>query len=266
MNCLVCYFSPTKNTENVVRIIIEKAKHTYEDIDVNNTTIIENRYKDIPYVKHYDLLIVSFPVYSQRMPKIFSEYLFSQHINCDKALIVTTYGGVTIGNALEDCSAKLLKLGIKTYGAISVPEKHSYASAFEKYEYYNIAQEEKKKILENFFDKCQENLEKNKPISLRRKTDAAVFFSQRFISRLTVCIPKVNLSKCVRCKKCIKSCPVNAIDENLVINSKECIRCCACVNVCEFDARKCEIKNIISKKIIRKGMNLEKMNDFRIFI
>ena len=40
MNCLVCYFSPTKNTENVVRIIIEKAKHTYEDIDVNNTTII----------------------------------------------------------------------------------------------------------------------------------------------------------------------------------------------------------------------------------
>ena len=43
---------------------------------------------------------------------------------------------------------------------------------------------------------------------------------------------KVNLDKCVKCKLCIKSCPVEAITPDFEILSDKCTRCNSCLDAC----------------------------------
>ena len=44
--------------------------------------------------------------------------------------------------------------------------------------------------------------------------------------------------KCIKCKLCIKTCPVGAIDENFVIDNNKCTRCNSCADVCPKKAIK----------------------------
>ena len=50
------------------------------------------------------------------------------------------------------------------------------------------------------------------------------------------CNPLVDLyldkSNCIKCKLCIKTCPVNAISDDFVIDNDKCTRCNACKDVC----------------------------------
>lgn len=50
--------------------------------------------------------------------------------------------------------------------------------------------------------------------------------------------PYVKASKCVLCKKCIKTCDVNAIymEDSAIIDSDKCIGCAGCIAVCPYGA------------------------------
>ena len=39
-------------------------------------------------------------------------------------------------------------------------------------------------------------------------------------------------SKCVKCKLCLRSCPVEAISADFVIDPDKCTRCNSCVDIC----------------------------------
>ena len=39
-------------------------------------------------------------------------------------------------------------------------------------------------------------------------------------------------SKCVKCKLCIRSCPVNAISPDFVVDAQSCSRCNSCIDIC----------------------------------
>ncbi|MBE6381217.1 MAG: 4Fe-4S dicluster domain-containing protein [Lentisphaerae bacterium] len=43
---------------------------------------------------------------------------------------------------------------------------------------------------------------------------------------------KLDQSKCVKCKLCIKSCPVGAISDDFVIDTEKCTRCNSCIELC----------------------------------
>ena len=43
---------------------------------------------------------------------------------------------------------------------------------------------------------------------------------------------KVDLAKCVKCRKCIRSCPVGAIADDFTIDSAKCTRCNTCLEQC----------------------------------
>ena len=43
---------------------------------------------------------------------------------------------------------------------------------------------------------------------------------------------KLDQSKCVKCRMCIKTCPVNAISDDFVIDADKCTRCNSCMDVC----------------------------------
>lgn len=48
----------------------------------------------------------------------------------------------------------------------------------------------------------------------------------------------INHDKCIKCKKCIKKCPHNAIAKNIKIDEKSCIGCGVCVKICPKNAIK----------------------------
>jgi len=43
---------------------------------------------------------------------------------------------------------------------------------------------------------------------------------------------KVDLAKCIKCRKCIRSCPVGAIADDFTIDSAKCTRCNTCLEQC----------------------------------
>ncbi|MBQ7396334.1 MAG: 4Fe-4S binding protein [Lentisphaeria bacterium] len=43
---------------------------------------------------------------------------------------------------------------------------------------------------------------------------------------------KLDQSKCVKCRMCIKNCPVDAISDDFVIDADKCTRCNSCMDVC----------------------------------
>jgi NADH-quinone oxidoreductase subunit F len=43
---------------------------------------------------------------------------------------------------------------------------------------------------------------------------------------------KLDQSKCIKCKLCIKNCPVDAVSDDFVIDNSKCTRCNTCIEVC----------------------------------
>ena len=43
---------------------------------------------------------------------------------------------------------------------------------------------------------------------------------------------KLDQSKCIKCKLCIKNCPVNAVSDDFIIDNSKCVRCNTCIEVC----------------------------------
>ncbi|WP_302454575.1 NADH-ubiquinone oxidoreductase-F iron-sulfur binding region domain-containing protein [Victivallis vadensis] len=56
---------------------------------------------------------------------------------------------------------------------------------------------------------------------------------------------KLDQSKCVKCRLCIKNCPVGAISDDFVVDNTKCTRCNTCVDICP--------KKAISR--VKKGSN-----------
>ena len=46
---------------------------------------------------------------------------------------------------------------------------------------------------------------------------------------------KLDQSKCIKCKLCIKNCPVNAVSADFVIDNSKCTKCNTCIEVCPKD-------------------------------
>ena len=48
--------------------------------------------------------------------------------------------------------------------------------------------------------------------------------------------PEIDKSSCTECRTCINNCPVDAIDDNFIINKEICIGCAQCIAVCPSNA------------------------------
>jgi NADH-quinone oxidoreductase subunit F len=46
---------------------------------------------------------------------------------------------------------------------------------------------------------------------------------------------KIDQSKCIKCKLCIKNCPVDVVSDDFVIDNNKCTRCNTCIEVCPKD-------------------------------
>ena len=145
------------------------------------------------------LCIVAVPVYGGRVPAPVVNRLHNINGNGANALLVAVYGNRAIDDCLLELKNILTEQGFKCRAAISAVAEHSMMPKFAT----------------------------NRPDDEDRKE--LISFAQKI---------KVN-KDCVKCGKCAKICPVNAIsfDNPTCTDKSKCITCMRCISECPQNAR-----------------------------
>jgi ferredoxin-type protein NapH len=87
------------------------------------------------------------------------------------------------------------------------------------------------------------------PILSKKRTQCAYFCPfgamQGLFDKLNVFDVRIDVKKCVRCKKCMNECPVNSITEASIENGKtgnHCVKCGKCIDLCPKKAVSYHVK------------------------
>lgn len=198
--------------------------------------------RNFDYQKRYDIVILSFPVYAQGIPKPLKAVL--PQIKAPYYIVNITYGRMSFGNCLKD-AGKLLKGQI--IGASLIPAKHTYLNAS------GITLQEITRL-----DQIIASIPLKQYVEIPefpRHPLASFFPALR--SRIGIKIFKT--CECDSCNICALNCPTGSISSGK-INNRKCIRCLKCVNVCP--------KNALRFKMcwsLRYYLRKERDNRFLIF-
>lgn len=240
------YFSPTHNSEKYIRQSLTMIDLETKYIDL---TQINNREK-VYHFNSDDLLVIALPVYGGRIPQVNKDILASLKGNDTPAIIFVTYGNRDFDDALIELYDKLTENGFNIQGAGALIGQHTYSS---KVAYLRPTGED---IIEvkNFISAIlKEDLRKeqlilpgNRPYKTYNKSN----------------VTPINLDQCIKCGKCIKSCPTKAIAKDYSTDSKLCITCNKCVKECPMEARilpeefSCRSKEWLESNFIERKENM----------
>ncbi len=122
MSYTVVTFSPTGQSKACALAVAKATKQEFVERDV--THFIQRR-------KPLDLsdttLIIAFPVYGGRVPRLFADY-FRNQVSCTncKALVIATFGNRAFEDALVEMEDLLLTKDVPLIAAASIGCQHSY--------------------------------------------------------------------------------------------------------------------------------------------
>ena len=173
------------------------------------------------YAKHYQNLVLTFPVYCQNIPDAVK--IFLKNVSVDNLAVVATYGKMCCGNVLYEIQKSYKK---NIVAGAYIPTKHSYINNDDAF-------------LD--FDKLTPILEKIKEPSyiqlprLYKNPLADIFPTLR--SRFGLTIQKG--ADCNGCNLCAECCSFGAITTGKT--NRNCIRCLRCVESCPRQALKIKL-------------------------
>lgn len=226
MNLYEIVFSATGRTQKVTDIVSSVFDENKIKIDLSNPDFKEKLY-DIP---QDSLCIISVPVYNGRVPTPAANNLKNIKSNGATALLIAVYGNRAIDDCLLELKNILTEQGFKCKAAISAVAEHSMMPQFAT----NRPDDEDRKELISFARKIKEKIDNN---TLSESVDVPGKIPYVKSPNLPLKI-KVN-KDCVKCGKCAKICPVNAISFNnpTCTDKSKCITCMRCISECPKRAR-----------------------------
>ena len=265
MNTAIVYMSPnstTKKTATRLRERFEQGGHTVTTIDLAEMKGGTPKDDMLRAIRDADLLGIGSPIYHMNMLAPVLEFLRSyiqpaSVQRSQKAFIFATYGGITSGKAFLNTVKILQTKQIDLVGALKLEAPHFWKlNGFPS----NMAED----TIDRFYQQL-----KQKHFAVMDNSEAIRRFSKqklivKLIYPLTHLIGKkrelpiqFDRQKCTGCKKCVRECPVGAIElqEAPVRDNEACIHCYHCTIACPFDAVICptdKLKEMISlnKKIV----------------
>jgi ferredoxin len=207
MNAVI-FYSNTNNSKAIAEYFANQLVYPLSDIETRCS-------------KHYQNLVLVFPVHCQNIPHIVKNFL--KNVSIENLTVVATYGKICCGNVLYEIQKNYQK---NIVAGAYIPTKHSY--------------------IDNDDVFC--NFDKLKPIVEKVKEPSYIQFSRLYKNPLANIFPKlrsrlgVAIQKnedCNGCNLCAERCSFGAI--NMGKTNHKCIRCFRCVESCPRQALKIKL-------------------------
>ena len=185
--------------------------------------------------EYYQNLVLVFPVHCQNIPDIVKSFL--KNISVENLTVVATYGKMCCGNVLYEIQKNYQK---NIVAGAYIPTKHSYIDNDDAF----CDLDELKPIVEKVKEPSYIKIPK-----LYKNPLADVFPKLR--SRLGLTIQKN--ADCSECNLCAKRCSFGAIQSG--ITNRKCIRCLKCVESCPRQALKIKLGMPLKLYLRKKKSN-----------
>jgi len=251
------YFSATNTTKSIVESIIKGI--SIENVIQYNIT---KRQKDEVSFDRDDLVIFGFPVYSGRIPAVSKEVLDKFRGKNTPAIIVCVYGNRDYDDALLELRDIVSANGFAVISAGAFIGQHSI---FPKVG-YNRPDINDKQQAESFGIESIRRL--NNIDNINTIPEIKIKGNLPYKIPKSVPLTPKGDKKCDGCGKCVRNCPVEAIDIETPRKTDKslCIACARCIYVCPQKARNFGgiIYKLVSNRFVKA--NLQRKEPEVIFI
>ena len=237
----IMYFSPSGNTKKVCEEVA-KSISPGPPIQVDVTKPSSNGSKPADV----DLWVIGAPVYSMRLPAIARERIskaLDKNGKKTPAVAVSVYGNVGMGIGLKQLVNLLSEKGYKVIGAGGFIGEHTLSKTHGGDTPYSVgrpndadmavAKEFAAAVLKKGINgsdiSSMEAIQAPKLSGMLARSDERGIKS--FMGPF-----ELDQNKCNKCKICVKTCPVNCIDDTIKFNTENCIYCANCIKVCPTGA------------------------------
>lgn len=235
---LILYYTGTFHTAHLVKKVQTRLEENLCKITLYSIDIDSKPLDLTPY----DYIILSYPIYAFNVPKIFRRYIKSLSSLKGKIFYVLKQSGEPL--KLNNASSYSLIHFLKKRGAITKNEYHFLYPYNIHFRYPDELTKEllllNDKLLEIFLYEFKNDIihpfHKNYLYGL----NSLLFRLQEFGACLNSFLYKIDEKKCIKCYKCLNSCPTHNIilkDEHLKFEHR-CLMCMRCSFFCPKDAIK----------------------------
>jgi Flavodoxins len=254
------YFSPTGTTKIIVDSVIKGMGS--ESVNITDITLPETRNSAAPEINE-DIAIIGVPIYAGEIPEVVMPFLKSLRGNNKPVVLITLYGNMGNGIALNQLEEIARDKGFITVGAGEFIGEHSFSTA-EAPVAQGRPNNEDISMAEQFGADIIAKLQKvnNLADALISAPKGSIPIMAKVLpkdsAKIFAKVPDADMSSCNRCGACVKLCPVNAIDMmSFKVDDKVCLRCFKCVRICRRKARQI---NFRPQRVVPVVMKLKSGN------
>lgn len=217
-------FSPTGGTKKVADLFVNAFAGEYAEIDMTKVD-----FEGFSFGGN-DICVVSVPSFGGRVPAEAAKRMVKLQGNGAKAILITAYGNREFEDTLVEMQDIMEAAGFAVVAAIAALAEHSIIRTFAQ----GRPDENDAKVLADFAMKVKEKMDDASDKKLQIPGNRPYKEVGRFPSK-----PQLT-DACVKCGRCAKMCPVQAIPEDLSVSMDEekCISCMRCESICPVKGRK----------------------------
>jgi ferredoxin len=224
------FFSPTGGTRKIARSVSRGLALRPREWDL---TLPDGRERTMA-LERDELLLLAFPVYGGRLPKLVRDFLVKLPQGRRPAACVVVYGNRSYEDALLElfdlCHAK----GYEVVGAAAFVGEHSFSKVMGQGR-PDPADEERARL---FGLAVRQTLMGDGRLTERHFLGRASRKPYRPYPEMPPISPETT-RRCAKCLTCVKVCPVGAFanGDPRAIDHERCILCAACVKFCPEGAK-----------------------------